>query len=132
MNLHGIVAGYIDAVNPRVLLSVQLSTGNTVGSSFKQVPQYAPAIQILGQIQSLTYRDLQQTEGLNLQGTRRAIYFYGDVEAIVRSKGFGGSLVTTPAGDIYKVAQVLETWGMDGSADAPGWCKVIATLQNNA
>jgi hypothetical protein len=135
MNLQAITAGAVGAVNPMLACSVQLSTGQGVGADYSQTPQYGPAFTLQGQVQALTYRDLQQTEGLNMQGTRRAIYFQGDVEGIIRAKQLGGSLVTFPNGDVYLVAQVLENWGMDGGTsypDFPGWCKVIATLQNDS
>jgi hypothetical protein len=82
------------------------------------------------QVQPLTYRDLQQIEGLNLQGTRRAIWLFGDIEGIVRFTQQGGDLITFPGkvagfrpGTVWLTALAAETWG-------PGWCHVIATLQN--
>lgn len=81
------------------------------------------ALTMPAQIQSLTFKDLTQIEGLNLQGERRAIYFYGDnVKAIVRPTQRGGDLVTFPDGSVWLVAIVLESW--------PGWCKCACTLQN--
>lgn len=76
------------------------------------------------QIQPLEYRDLMQIDGLNLQGTRRKIYFYGQIDAIVRPTKQGGDLVTTPDGNVWLVALVSEQW--------QNWCAVIATLQNGA
>lgn len=132
MNLQAITAGAVAAVNPMVPCAVRISTGSTKGANYKNTPTYAAPITLMGQIQALSYKDLMQTEGLNQQGTRRAIYFQGDVEGIVRVSQLGGSLVTTPDGSIWLVAQVLENWGMDGSVDSPGWCKVAATLQNGS
>lgn len=78
----------------------------------------------MGQIQNLTFRDLQQLEGLNVQGVRHAIYINGRVDGIIRSQNKGGDLVTFADGSIYLVAHVLEYW--------PTWCKVAATLQNGS
>lgn len=79
-----------------------------------------------GQIQPLSYKDLQQIEGLNLNGTRRTIYLYGVVDAIVRSMRKGGALIYGPGDNIWLVAMVTEQW-----FDAlPSWCAVVATLQN--
>ena len=89
----------------------------TLGSQAMTTTLVVPA-----QVQSLTFRDLQQIEGLNLQGTRRAIYFYGAIEGLVRPTGQGGDLVVLPDGQTWLVAIVLEHW--------PDWCKVAATLQN--
>lgn len=76
------------------------------------------------QVQSLTFRDLTQIEGLNLQGTRRAIYLSGRIDGIVRSRHKGGDLISLPDGTEWLVAQVLEQW--------PDWCKVAVTLQDGA
>lgn len=131
MNLHGIAAPLIGAVNPNVPVTLQLSTGSVPGVGGKRVPTYSdPILNVPAQIQALSFRDLQQVEGLNLQGTRRAIYFYGDVQGIVRVNQQGGDLVTFPvdgslwSGSIWLTAMALETW--------PDWCKVAATLQNGA
>ena len=130
MNLHAVVAGAISAVNPPQLASVQFSTGvSTTLADGTEVPGYSSPVALSAQVQALQFRDLQQIEGLNLQGTRRAIYFFGDVEGIVRFSGQGGDLVTFPnavagfpPGTVWLTAMTLETW--------PGWCKVAATLQS--
>ena len=80
------------------------------------------ALVVPAQIQALTFRDLQQIDGLNLQGDRRGIYFYGEIDGLVRPDNKGGDLITFPDGTIWLVAIVLEQW--------PDWCKVAATLQN--
>lgn len=193
MNLHGIVAGVIAAVNPFVPVTVKVSTGDTEDDAGKRTPSYAtpgaitasiaddlmtvsaissgklyPGQTIAGagvaagtsiisqisgtpggigvyqvseeqtvssvamtttlivtaQIQALSFRDIAQMDGLNIEGTRRAIYFYGRIEGLVRPEGRGGDLVYFPDGTVWLVAIVLEQW--------PDWCKVAATLQNNA
>lgn len=133
MNLHGIAAGYVSAVNPMVLCSVQISTGSTKTADYRRTPSYAAAISAMGQVQALTFRDIQQIEGLNLQGTRRAIYLLGDVEGLVRMNGKGGDLITTPDGSVWLTAMVLESWLHEAAnANEPGWVKVAVTLQNGA
>ncbi len=130
MNLHSIAVGYVSAVNPLQACSVQISNGYTTNPDGTRVPAYQPAVTIQGQVQALTYKDLIQTEGLNLQGSRYAIYLYGDIEAIVRADNKGGDLITLPNGQVYLVAQVLEHW-FDGPSTS-WWCKVVATLQNGS
>ena len=76
------------------------------------------------QVQALTFRDIVQIEGLNLQGTRRAIYLSGRVDGLVRSLNKGGDLITLPDGSVWLVAMVLEQW--------PDWVKCAATLQNTS
>jgi hypothetical protein len=132
MNLHAIANPIIQVVNPNVPAYIQYSTGNTINEDGSQTPTYTPPVLVSAQVQSLTFRDLQQIEGLNLQGTRRAIYLYGDIEAIVRVTAQGGDLVTFPGrvggfanNTTWLVAENLETW-----LEAPDcWCKVAATLQ---
>lgn len=129
MNLHGVVASVIGAVNPRVSVSIQISTGSVPGSDGIPQPTYATPYTALAQIQPLTWRDLQQVDGLNLQGTRLGVYLFGEIRGIVRATNQGGDLITVPSGPyagVLLVAQVLEGW------DSAGWCKVAATLQDNA
>jgi hypothetical protein len=124
MNLQAIAVGPISVVNPQLPLAIQISTGNTINPDGTVTPTYLPPIRgVSGQVQNLTYKDLVQLEGLNLQGLRRAIYINGLTQANVRVTQQGGDLVTTPDGNVWLVAQVLELW--------PDWCKVAVTLQND-
>lgn len=122
MNLHAIVAGAIDAVNPRERMTIERSTGYTTAPSGARTPAYDPPRQVLGQVQSLTFGDLRQVEGLNLDGTKRAIYLEGHWEGLVRSESKGGDLITRQDGTVWLVAMVLEQWR--------GWTKVAVTQQN--
>ena len=96
MNLHQIASGGIGSVNPFIPLSIRVSTGSTTEDDGSRTPSYAPAVTAPGQVQALTFRDIQQLDGLNLQGTRRAIYVNGRVEGLVRVENRGGDLVTVP------------------------------------
>jgi len=131
MNLMTLTSGIVSAINPMVSCILQVSTGYTKSPDFKQVPSYADPVTVQGQVQSLQYRDLLQIEGLNLQGTRRAIYLQGDVEGLVRPDSKGGDLITMPDGTVWLVAIVLENWNpLDNSQS--GWVKVCVTLQNKS
>lgn len=96
MNMHQVVAGAISSVNPLVPLSIRVSTGYAQDANFVRQPSYAPAQVVQGQVQALTFRDIQQLDSLNLQGTRRAIYVNGRVDGLVRVENKGGDLVTVP------------------------------------
>lgn len=50
MNLHSIVSGSVAAVNPQMLVSVQLSDGITTNADGSEMPSYCPPVQILAQI----------------------------------------------------------------------------------
>lgn len=81
---------------------------------------------VLAQVQPLTWRDLQQLDGLVLQGTRRKMYLYGRTDGAVRPLAKGGDLVTVATGGVsdgtWLVAQVLEQF--------PDWVSAAVTLQN--
>jgi hypothetical protein len=127
VNLHAIAAPYVSIVNPMLPVTLYISAGSGTSPDGTRVPSYAPPRSVLGQVQALTYRDLIQISGLNLNGNRRAIYLLGDVEGVMRPVDKGGDLIVFPDGTVWLVATALETWGKAGSTDT--WCKVAATLQ---
>jgi hypothetical protein len=118
MNLHGIVAGAIGAVNPMAPMTIRQSTGYTI-VDFEQVPTYSTLI-TAGQVQALTGKDLQMLNGLNIQGVTQAIYLNGNFEGVFRVLGKGGDLIVFN-GLTYLVVAVLERWF--------DWCKVAVTVQ---
>lgn len=125
MNLHAIAGPIIAAVNPMILATLRASSGNTTLASGKRTPNYSADQLVPAQVQALTFRDIQQVEGLNLQGTRVAIYLYGKVSGLIRAQQDGGDIIIISAGanaGTYLVAMVLEQW--------PDWVKVACTLQN--
>ena len=124
MNLLSIASGAINAANPARPIVWRSSLGDTVSSgNFKPVPSYAAPVTLSGQVQALQYKDLQQLDALNLQGTRRKVYLYGVKDGVVRSLSKGGDLLTDEDDNVWLVAQVLEQW--------PDWCSVAVTLQND-
>jgi hypothetical protein len=126
MDLHGIVKGVIGAVNPLVPATMQISTGYTDNADGSRTPTYS-TLAVNAQVQSMTYMDLRQVEGLNLNGTRRAIYLEGEFNGVNRPSQKGGDLVTLtdgPNAGIWLIAQVIEQW--------ENWCKVIVTLQDGS
>ena len=126
MNLHSIVGPIIVAVNPPLLCSLQASSGYTT-VNFVQQPSYATPVQVFVQCQALSYADLKQLDGLNIQGTKLAMYIQGNWNAAVRSQGKGGDLITTPDGQVWLAVQVLENWSLSA-----GWTKLAVTLQNGS
>lgn len=83
------------------------------------------SLNLLGQVQPMTWRDLQQVEGLNLSGTRRKIYLFGSVDSVVRVSRKGGDLIDVAAGvnaGAWLTAQVLEQF--------PDWVCAAITQQN--
>lgn len=126
MDLHSIASGAIGTVNPFIPATIRVSTGYTTSADGTQVPAYK-VVQVSAQVQALTFKDLQQVDGMNLNGTRRAIYLHGEFDGTVRVDKKGGDIITVSRGvnaGVWLVAQVLEQF--------PDWCKVAVTLQDGS
>lgn len=122
MDLRGLANGVTTSVNPNETVTVLRSTGYTIGAGAKQVPSYAAPVTGPGQVQALDADDIKQLDGLNIQGTIRAIYLRGTLAGVVRPDGTGGDLVQRKAGaETWLVVKVLESW--------PTWTKVAIVLQ---
>ena len=125
MNLHAIAGPIVSTVNPSIIVSIQMSTGYQTNADGTRTPTYAPAVAVLAQVQPETWRDIQQMDGLNLQGTRKSMYINGNTQGLIRVNVQGGDLVTFPDGSIWLVAQTLEDFNLTA-----GWTKAAITLQN--
>lgn len=125
MNLHAIAVGYVAAINPIVIATLQASTGYTTSDDGSRVPSYADPVPCQVQMQALAYNDLVQVSGLNINGEKRALYLNGTWQGVSRPDGKGGDLITLADGSVWLVAQVLENWGfMDG------WTKLAVVQQD--
>ena len=120
MDLRGLANGVTATVNPNKTVTVRRSTGYTIGAGRKQVPGYADPVTGPAQIQALDANDIKQLDGLNIQGTVRAIYLRGVLAGVVRPDGTGGDLVEVD-GQTWLVVKVLEGW--------PTWTKAAIVLQ---
>ena len=128
MDLRGISNSVSDTVNPNIPVTVQSSTGFTIGAGLRQVPTYSSTAGF-AQIQALDSSDLRQLDGLNIQGSIRAIYFKGVLAGVVRANTQGGDLVVISASPAvppalvgtWLIVKVLESW--------PNWSKAAITLQ---
>lgn len=123
MDLRGIANGVTSTVNPNKTVTVLRSTGYTIGAGRKQVPAYAAPVSGPGQVQALDGKDLQQLDGLNIQGAVRAIYLRGSLAGVIRPDGTGGDIVQM-GGQDWLVVKVLESW--------PTWTKAAIVLQGGA
>lgn len=129
LNLHNIVRGAIDALNPVFTIVWRRSTGYTTASDGTQTPTYADTT-VTARVQALSGRDLKHESFLNIQGVKRSVYLYGDVQGVVRPDVKGGDILQFPearggSNRDWLVVVVLETW----APDAVGWCKVGVVLQ---
>lgn len=112
-----------DCVNPNILVSVQASTGYTIGAGLKQIPAYADPVSGYAQVQALTAADLRHLDGLNIQNATKAIILKGELNAVVRPHSQGGDLVSIGS-DNYLTVAVLEQW--------PLWSRCAIVLQEPA
>jgi len=127
VDLRSIAGSVITAVNPDIFATVMSSTGYTIAPDGKQTPAYNTVTEVPVQVQSLSFRDLMQVEGLNLNGEKRAIYIKGKLDGTVRVAGKGGDLIVINNGTsigTWLVVQSLEQW--------PDWCKVAVVLQDGS
>ena len=122
MDLRGIANGVTSTVNPNQTVTVLRSTGYTIGAGRRQVPSYAAPVTGPGQIQALDANDIKQLDGINIQGTIRAIYLRGTLAGVVRPNQTGGDIVQI-SGQDWLVVKVLEGW--------PTWTKAAIVLQGD-
>lgn len=120
MDLRGIANGATTTVNPNKQVVVKVSTGFTIGAGQRQVPSYAAPVTGPANIQALDADDIKQLDGLNIQGTIRAIYLRGVLAGVVRPESKGGDLIEFD-GQQWLTVRVLEGW--------PTWTKAAIVLQ---
>lgn len=124
MNLHAIAGPIVSAVNPWQAAQWKASTGYTKDASYKQMPSYAAPVDVMVQMQALTFKDLQQVAGINLNGEARAMYLNGNVQGVLRPDGQGGDLFILPDASVWLVVHILEPWNRTA-----GWIKCAVVRQ---
>ncbi|RYY79934.1 MAG: hypothetical protein EOO69_04515 [Moraxellaceae bacterium] len=126
MNLHGIVRGAINAVNPDIPAVLKRSTGEyDTAPDGGRTPQYVTCTGNI-QVQGVNGRDLEHVNNMNIQGVLRTVFLPGQAFGVIRASQQGGDLLhfAEPSGgktQAWRVVHVLETW--------PEWSKVIVCLQ---
>lgn len=131
-NLHGLVRGAINSVNPDIAGQWLVSTGNTVDDAGKQTPTYAAAVPVQLQVQGVRGSDLRKYAFLQGQGVFRAVYMFGNPDAINRLVQKGADLLTFPQypkgpACTWLVSEIDEPW-TSGNGDL-AWTRLIVTLQ---
>lgn len=133
MNLHAIAGPIVAIVNPSIVCSVLRSTGYTTDPTGERTATYAAPVVVSAQVQALSSTDLELTNGLTMQGIKRALYLDGTVSGVDRAANTGGDMITFAGTDdvplelqntTWLVELVLEQW------DTPQWCKVAVVKQN--
>jgi len=120
MDLHNIVSGAIGTINPFISAEVYQSSGYTTAGDGSRTPTYAAAVDLQIQKQELSFKELKQIEGLNLQGIFCTVYLEGQIFGVDRGTAKGGDKFVFNS-QTWLVVAVPEQW--------PDWCKVILCLQ---
>lgn len=108
MNLHGIVRGAIQAVNPDTTAIWQQNIGYTIANDGAQVPVYNTVSGVPVQVQGVSSRELAHTNYLNIEAVYRRVYLFGSVNGVVRTEMMGGDLLTF---NDYNLAAVQDSSG---------------------
>lgn len=126
MNLRALANPVIQWTNPNISVTWIQSTGYTTGGDGTRTTTTSSST-IQAQVQGLSANDLQHIDGLNIEGVKRSVHMYGNVQGVVRADSKGGDILQfpeIPGGTImnWRVIQVMETW--------PDWSRVIVVLQS--
>lgn len=122
MNLQGITAGAVGAVNPNIRILHWRSQGSVIEASGERTPIYARPKGVWAQWQEVTQDDLRRADALNLQGVKAKLFFTGEAAGAVRPDDKGGDLFTKADGTVWLVQSVLQ--GFDG------WVSLLVVRQN--
>lgn len=128
IDLRGIANAAIQVINPNLPITVSMPNGYAIDpATLFQVPVYT-TLQVEGNVQTLSSDDLSQIDGLNIEGTLRAVYLYGNFNGILRPDQQPNTVLrfSTNESGVTKVRdwnvfKVLEVW--------QDWCKVAIVLQ---
>ena len=128
LNLHDIVRGAINIVNPDedVWLIQNISQTNVKG---RITASYAPAQKVRAQVQTLSGDDLTVMNDTERTERDRKFYLYSDTETgtppsgIIRPLGKSGDFMRRNDGTYWKVYNVSEDYTTDG------WVLVLASQQ---
>lgn len=120
MNMHNLVRGVIQSVNPDIPVTVLPSTGSSENAAGRVIPAYGTPITTTGQKQPVTGKDIERFQQQNIQGVACKMHLNGNYEGLFRVLGKGGDLLQFES-QTYLVVSVMERWS--------DWCCVALTLQ---
>lgn len=125
MDLRGIANGVAGTVNPNETVTVLRSNGYGIDNGRVQYPIYFPPVTGPAQVQALDGKDLQQLDGMNIQGDIKTIFLRGALAGVIRPNESGGDIIKRKNGsEVWLVVKVLESW--------PTWTKAAIVKQGGA
>lgn len=121
-----LAAGAVQAVLPRIPVTLHRNIGSTADAAGYLTPAYDPPEVYGGSVQPVPTDVLRQVDGINQQGTLRAVRLFAAANASMRPMQTGGDLLefeAAPGGLLCRwlVVHVIEAW--------PGWCHVVVAMQ---
>ena len=130
MNLRSLANAATQTINPNIALTVYVSNGTyTINpATLRQEPVFT-TYEAYGNVQALDGDDLGQMDYLNIQGTIRAVYIYGNVSGVIRPDSISSAQLeffSNESGIVknrkWNVFKVIEAW--------PDWCKVAVVYSD--
>lgn len=123
VNLRGIANRYTRGINPNIPVVWWAYGGFTVTPSGKPVVTWTDGVPLPdAQVQSLTVKEIQHLDDMNIAGCERAIYTNVQLSAVDRATQNGGDILVFE-GLPWQVTAILEGW------TTAGWCKAALTKQ---
>lgn len=130
MNLRATANILTQAVNPNIEAVLQVNIGTNTATDYSRDPLYAEPAGCIVQAQSLSKKEIEHLDSLNLSNATQGIYANVQLTGVDRVDQSGGDLLTytDPASgtrNVWLVIAVLEAW--TGS----GWTKVAIAKQTD-
>ena len=127
MNIFGIVAPLVAAINPRETLTIYAPVGYVTAADGARTPNTAAPAIVLASVQNADYETLQQNGGVNLSSENLVAYLPGNWTGVVRADQKDGSIIVRADGSRWLVISVAENWQFGN-----GWTRVLMTRQLNS
>lgn len=121
INVRALANAAIQVVNPDRPAEYIAFTGYTIGEGRKQIPEYAPPVPCMAQVQALSQSTIDHNDAINQSGASHEVYVHWQMSSVSRPRQNGGDIIRI-AGYEWLVIEVPESW--------PQWCKCIVRLQN--
>jgi hypothetical protein len=123
MNLHEIVSGAINSINPFQTITITPRSSYTVNEYGEATPNEGASYQIQAQIQPLTSEDIKFINQYNESTVYKAFWVSANTFGLNRPMARGGDKVVWGS-QIYYVTSMPEDW-----YETSGWSHFIGALQ---
>lgn len=125
MNLHEIVSGAINSINPFQTITITPRSSYTVNDYGEAIPTEGASYQIQAQIQPITSEDIKFINNYNESTVYKAFWVSANAFGLNRPMAKGGDKVEWN-GKTFYVTSMPEDW-----YETVGWSHFIGALQLN-